>query len=97
MARLSTHVLDIGKGRPAAGIPVQLFRDGALVATAVTNEDGRAILDEAFPVGIYEWRFTVQGEFFDEIPIRFRVTEPEGKYHVPLLLSGYGYSTYRGS
>ncbi len=105
MARISTHVLDIEKGRPAEGIPVRLYCGGALVGSAVTNADGRTdeplLAGEALELGVYELRFEVsaylESEFFGEIPIRFSVKEAAGNYHVPLLLAGHGYSTYRGS
>ena len=81
--------------------------------TVVTNDDGRiegALLEgEAFAAGTYELRFMAGGyrrcaggplpepPFLDVVPVRFGVADPQGHYHVPLLLSAYGYSTYRGS
>jgi 5-hydroxyisourate hydrolase len=113
MGRLTTHVLDTASGRPAAGITVELFRFGAQerLAVAVTNADGR--LDEplaegaAFPAGTYELRFHAGDYlrrasrvsdplFLDVVPIRFGVAAGES-YHVPLILSPFGYATYRGS
>ncbi len=115
MGRLSTHVLDTARGRPASGIPVALHRvadDGArtAVATAVTNADGRTdaplLAGAAFAPGTYELTFAV-GAYFDDlapgapfldrVPLRFTVSDPEGHYHVPLLVSPWSYSTYRGS
>ena len=115
MGRLSTHVLDTARGRPAAGIPVTLHRiaaDGARtpVAEAVTNRDGRTdaplLAGVAFAPGTYELTFAV-GAYFDDIapgapfldgvPLRFTVSDPDGHYHVPLLVSPWSYSTYRGS
>jgi 5-hydroxyisourate hydrolase len=107
---LSTHVLDVARGTPAEGIDVTLYAlDGetrTLVARTVTNVDGRtdAPLGTALRTGEYELVFSVgayferQGidGFYKEIPIRFELDHP-GKYHVPLLLSPWGYSTYRGS
>lgn len=102
--RLTTHVLDTARGVPAAGIPVTLRRDGQVVALAVTNADGRtdAPLLEALEPGAYELTFAVAeylaGEgFLDEVPVRFRVDDPEAHHHVPLLLSPWSYTTYRGS
>jgi len=117
MGQLTTHVLDLASGRPAAGLAVEVFgisgeaRD--LVAAAVTNADGRCekplLAEEALEVGTYELVFHVgpyfaaQGAtlteppFLDKVPIRFAVSEADGDYHVPLLVSPYGYSTYRGS
>ncbi len=102
--RLTTHVLDTARGVPAAGIPVTLRRDGAVVAEAVTNAQGRtdAPLLEGLEAGTYELTFDVAtylaGEgFLDEVPIRFRVDDPGAHFHVPLLLSPWSYATYRGS
>ena len=109
-ATVSTHVLDIARGTPAAGISVGLFAlDGerTLLNVAVTNHDGRtdAPLATDLEPGIYELVFAVMDyfeleaieAFFDEIPIRFRIDDGEARYYVPLLLSPWGYSTYRGS
>ena len=115
MGRLTTHVLDTASGRPAAGLKIELFREGEAAAlnTIVTNRDGRAdgpILDgNACQPGRYELRFHAgdylrasgielpDPPFLDVIPIRFGIADPSAHYHVPLLLSPYGYSTYRGS
>jgi 2-oxo-4-hydroxy-4-carboxy-5-ureidoimidazoline decarboxylase len=110
---LSTHVLDAAAGRPASGMPVELFElDGELRtrrATSVTNADGRTEAPLLPPgqlrIGIYELRFDVgayfQGQpepsFLGVVPIRFAVSDPETHYHVPLLVSPGAYSTYRGS
>lgn len=107
MATLSTHVLDIALGKPASGIPVALERDGTRLGQAVTDKDGRArdwgtgspLLPGAyrlvFSVGEY---FAGQGTatFYSIITIDFIVRD-DTQYHVPLLLSPFGYSTYRGS
>jgi 5-hydroxyisourate hydrolase len=98
MARLSTHILDTAQGRPAAGVEVRLFdASRALLKTVVTDTDGRALMDESLPPGVYELVFAVSSDFFDQVVIRFRIAEGESRYHVPLLLSPYGYTTYRGS
>ena len=85
MARLSTHVLDTSRGKPAEGLAIELRFGGKLVASAITNPDGRTaeplISRDRLEPGVYELTFH----------------DPEGNYHVPLLLSPYGYSTYRGS
>lgn len=108
MAHISTHVLDIAKGKPAAGVKVDLYFAGALVASAVTNADGRTdaplLAADEIAVGSYELVFHA-GDYFqasgvpflNEIPIRFGVSDPHGRYHVPLLAAPHGYSTYRGS
>jgi len=103
MSTLSTHVLDTAAGRPAAGITVRLeTRTGDILGAGVTNEDGRvgSIGPERLDVGDYVLRFAtadyVEG-FYPEVVVVFTVADPDQHYHVPLLLSPYGYSTYRGS
>ena len=102
---LTTHVLDIARGRPAAGVAIELLRDGETLASAVTNADGRtdAPLLDRLEAGTYELRFAV-GDYFggarsflDVVPVRFGVVDPEAHHHVPLLVAPGGYSTYRGS
>lgn len=107
---LTTHVLDTARGRPARGLKVELFRlEGGgreRLKTLTTNADGRTdepLLErERFGRGTYEIVFHV-GEYFGgagflgEVPVRFSVEEPEEHYHVPLLVSPYSYTTYRGS
>ena len=112
MGRLSSHVLDTASGRPAAGVRLVLRRDGEVLVDTRTNADGRTdeplLEGTAFRTGAYELRFHV-GDYFrargvtvpnppflDLVPVRFGVTE-DTHYHVPLLVSPYGYSTYRGS
>src|SRR5690349_5713170 len=98
---LSTHILDIGRGKPVAGVAVTVERkhpQGFVPAgKGVTDADGRIkpLLDEV-DAGIYRLTFDVKGAFFPEVQITFEVTSPTEHYHVPLLLSPYGYSTYRG-
>jgi 5-hydroxyisourate hydrolase len=111
MARISTHVLDIAKGAPAAGITVELHAGGRPIHSARTNSDGRTdapmLTAERIAAGPYELVFHVEnylraegpGEppFFDRITLRFVVGDETGHYHIPLLLAPHGYSTYRGS
>jgi 5-hydroxyisourate hydrolase len=98
---LTTHVLDTSQGRPAAGMRFEVFRDGEAVASGETDGNGRAkILERAEP-GVYEIQWAVGAyfglaSFLDVVPVRFRVTD-EGHYHVPLLVSPWSYTTYRGS
>jgi len=104
---LTTHVLDISRGRPAAGAGITLARGDQVLATAVTNADGRtdAPLLDRLETGVYELRFAVRdyfaagGEppFLDVVPVRFGVSDPDAHHHVPLLVAPGGYSTYRGS
>jgi 2-oxo-4-hydroxy-4-carboxy-5-ureidoimidazoline decarboxylase len=109
---LSAHVLDTARGRAAEGIGIELFREGVLLKRAVTNRDGRTdeplLADGPLRMGRYELRFDVETYYagwpnvtdppwYDVIPIRFGVAEPEGHYHIPLLLGAWTYTTYRGS
>ena len=110
VSHVTTHVLDTGAGRPAAGIAVVLFHhDGGTwqqLATSTTDADGRAkdLGPEQLAPGRYRLNFAI-GEyyaaldtatFFPEVDLVFEVTGAE-HYHVPLLLSPFAYSTYRGS
>ncbi len=115
MAGLTTHVLDTARGRPGAGITVELYSVGdqrQLLKSTVTNSDGRTdeplLQGESFHVGVFELVFAV-GEYFarsnlgltdppflDRVSIRFGIADDE-HYHVPLLVSPWSYSTYRGS
>jgi 5-hydroxyisourate hydrolase len=104
---LSTHVLDAVSGRPATAVPVTL-RDAhdTVLASAVTDDDGRvANLGDDLGAGIYRLRFDTATYFaahgitgfYPEIVIAFEITDASAKHHVPVLLSPYAYSTYRGS
>lgn len=113
--RLTTHVLDTASGKPAAGMPIELFfiegEERRSIKTFTTNADGRTdaplLPQEEFGVGLYEIVFDVAGYFVGEmlpdppflgrVPVRFGVADPEAHYHVPLLVSPWSYSTYRGS
>lgn len=101
MKGLTTHVLDIVKGTGAAGMHVDVYAPGNKSFTVTLDEGGRAILAEELEAGAYELRFHAAtyrraAEFYDIIPVRILVHEPARHYHVPLILSAYGYSTYRG-
>ena len=99
---LSTHVLDTAHGRPAAGVAIELTLPDGSTQSAVTNDDGRARLAEETAAGEYELVFAV-GDYFGEraflnhVPVRFTIADPQAHYHVPLLVSPWSYSTYRGS
>lgn len=102
---ITTHVLDTASGRPAAGIEVTLeIADGdgwRGLASGVTDDDGRIgdflSPDRLFQAGVYRLRFAVETPFYPEVVVVFRVEDPTQHYHVPVLLSPFGYSTYRGS
>jgi len=98
---ITTHVLDTAKGRPAAGVRVILVKDDQVLFDGATDADGRARLIDRPEPGTYRLTFRT-GEynpdgFFPEATIVFCIDEPSQHYHVPLLLSPFGYATYRGS
>jgi 5-hydroxyisourate hydrolase len=96
MTTLSTHVLDTGEGRPAAGVRVELFHDGALVASGTTDVDGRVgQLAAGLEAGGYELVFHPPSPFFKRIALRVELED--GHYHVPLLIAPYSCASYRGS
>jgi 5-hydroxyisourate hydrolase len=108
MSAITTHVLDTAMGRPAAGVPVRLeTTDSIVLAEATTNDDGRIpeLGPEQVEPGTYRLVFDVaaysaatgQSCFFPEVSITFTLTDGAQHYHVPLLLSPFAYSTYRGS
>jgi 5-hydroxyisourate hydrolase len=93
---VSTHVLDTERGRPAAGVTVQLFApDGGLVGEGVTDADGRIAALGGGEPGIYRIAFHPPSPFFKRVELE--VDLGEGHYHVPLLISSYGCVSYRGS
>ncbi|GAA0940565.1 hydroxyisourate hydrolase [Pseudonocardia zijingensis] len=103
---LSTHVLDATRGTPAAGVPVRLTTvDGRELAAAVTDADGRVRDLGGLTAGDHRLVFatgeyfaaTGQKGFYPEVVVTFTVTDPAAHHHVPLLLSPFSYSTYRGS
>ncbi len=105
-AKLSTHVLDTTRGKPAAGMTITLSRGGQLLKTVKTNADGRTdaplLSADEMSVGEYELVFHVgdyfgSREFLDRVPVRFTIRDATTSYHVPLLCSPWAYSTYRGS
>lgn len=110
MSTLSTHVLDTTHGRPATGVAIALYDDaGASLFEGATNADGRCPELPAISAGRYRLTFAVadyfraaglqlpEPPFLDIVSIDFGVAEPSGHYHVPLLVSPFAYSTYRGS
>ncbi|MPS68565.1 hydroxyisourate hydrolase [Novosphingobium aerophilum] len=110
MSTLSTHVLDTAHGCPAEGIALELAgAGGAVLFTGTTNADGRCPGIPALDPGAYRLTFAVaayfrgrgmtlpEPPFLDRVSIDFGVADGQGHYHVPLLVSPFGYSTYRGS
>ncbi len=110
-SRVTTHVLDAVAGRPAAGVAAQLEArtpDGwSMIAMGTTDDDGRIAdlgpvdLDPGtyritFATGAY-FRSTETNTFYPEVVLAFTLDDPDAHYHVPLLLSPYAFSTYRGS
>jgi 5-hydroxyisourate hydrolase len=114
--KLTTHVLDTARGRPAAGMRIDLSKITrgrvTLIKTVRTNADGRTdgplLSPDEFRTGVYELMFHVNdyftksespdaGKFLDRVPVIFLITDPSANYHVPLLVSPWAYSTYRGS
>lgn len=106
MSHVTTHVLDAVTGIPADGIAVELSHGGKVLATGTTDDDGRigSLGPDRLDPGRYQVRFET-GEYFarddldtfyPEVTVTFEITGPE-HYHVPLLLSPFAYSTYRGS
>ena len=113
MSGLTTHVLDLALGLPARGVNIRLDRQTpaggwARMDERVTDDDGRVkdfLAGATLPTGRYLLTFATgayfqaRGEpsFHPEVPVMFEVTDPAQHFHVPLLLSAFGYSTYRGS
>lgn len=110
--RLTTHVLDTAKGCPADNMRIDLYRfegdEAVLIKTVRTNDDGRTdrpmLSGDEFSTGYYELRFHAGDylggagiPFLGVVPVRFGIDDAAAHYHVPLLVSPYGYSTYRGS
>lgn len=117
MGKLSTHVLDVTRGKPGAGVPIELYAVEAgkrtLLRQAVTNHDGRCdaplLQGDEMRAGQYELVFAAgdyfaaqgvdlpQPRFIDRVTIAFGIADPAQNYHVPLVVSPWAYSTYRGS
>ncbi|HWR85189.1 MAG TPA: hydroxyisourate hydrolase [Rhodoglobus sp.] len=107
MSHVTTHVLDAALGRPAAGVEVALAGPfGEIIATGVTDVDGRvaSLGPDALEPGEYQLEFATgayfaeaaRDTFFPRVTLHFTIAGPQ-HYHVPLLLSPFAYSTYRGS
>ena len=106
---ISTHILDTSLGNPAHGVTVRLEiyegNDWKRLHEEKTNSDGRIAFPVAHQAGTYKLVFLVEDyfaknnvtPFFLRAPVIFKITDTGRKYHIPLLLNPYGYSTYRGS
>ncbi|MEM9365127.1 MAG: hydroxyisourate hydrolase [Planctomycetota bacterium] len=113
MSPITTHILDTSLGQPAAGVSVSLFRvvnhETTAVGEGVTDQDGRIgnglIGQDDYIDGTYRLVFDVHDyferlnktSFYPQVTIDFQVVASQPHYHVPLLLSPFGYTTYRGS
>jgi 5-hydroxyisourate hydrolase len=105
MSGISTHVLDTASGKPAAGIGVHLLLAGEPIGSGTTDQDGRVrtLLSEgaALQCASYRVLFDIRNYFPDgfytEVSIAFAVRDASAHYHIPLLISPFGYTTYRGS
>ena len=113
MKRISTHVLDVSRGKPAAGVPVRLEKQDPpdhwlLLQSTSTDQDGRCaqLLHGAeLSPGLYRLVFNTAHYFetqkidglYPAVEVTFQVRDGESQFHIPLLLSANGYTTYRGS
>jgi 5-hydroxyisourate hydrolase len=101
---VTTHVLDTAAGRPAPGIRVRLEGGGTVLGEGRTDADGRVndLGPDRLDPGVYRLVFDTESQlgpdgFFPEIVVSFRVLDGEAHHHIPVLLSPFAYSTYRGS
>jgi len=108
MSTLTTHVLDTSRGRPAADMTIEVWTldPSRMLKTVRTNKDGRVdaplLSGDEMVAGNYKLVFLVgdyfgERHFLDRVPVRFTISDAKAKYHVPLLVSPWAYSTYRGS
>jgi 5-hydroxyisourate hydrolase len=114
MSAITTHILDISRGRPAGGVPIRLEiqdADGGwrALSSGATDDDGRLrdLLPDDYDLqpGIYRLVFNTAAyfephglqSFYPHVTVAFLIHDATEHYHVPLLVSPYGYSTYRGS
>jgi 5-hydroxyisourate hydrolase len=113
MKRISTHVLDVSRGKPASDVPVRLERqsspgDWLLLESASTDQDGRCaqlLAGAELAPGVYRLVFDTAHYFgaqkvdglYPVVEVTFQVRDGESQFHIPLLLSAHGYTTYRGT
>jgi 5-hydroxyisourate hydrolase len=97
MPSLSTHILDTATGRPVSGVSVALEKDGATIARGTTNADGRiGELGSSLAAGRYRIVFDLGERFFRRVALDVEIGG-DAQYHVPILVSPFGVTTYRGS
>jgi 5-hydroxyisourate hydrolase len=106
---ISTHILDTSLGKPASNVLVILLKyennKWTEITSGRTNDDGRFVFNNEAHAGVYKLRFKIEEyfernqtpAFFVVAPVVFKITDTSRKYHIPLLLNPFGYSTYRGS
>ena len=96
---ISTHVLDTGRGAPASGVRVELYRNGSLLSAQETNADGRIadLVRGPLEPGTYRLVFHVPSAFFSRLEVQVNVADVRRHYHIPLLVSPFACTTYRGS
>ena len=96
---ISTHILNTELGEPAAGLKVGLFRGKELISLQETDEDGRIpeLAGNDLQPGEYRICFYVEGGFFEKVELTIAIPDPYEHYHVPLLCTPWGYTTYKGS
>jgi 5-hydroxyisourate hydrolase len=92
---VSTHVLDTERGRPAAGVRVELYRGDELIGAGTTDDDGRIALLSDAESGVYRIVFHPPSPFFRRVELEVELAA--GHTHVPLLVSSYACASYRGS
>lgn len=113
MSQITTHILDTTRGKPAANVPITLFiqsgEDWQEMSTGLTNDDGRIgdllSTSTVLAAGVYRMHFDTKSYFkanneqgfYPFVDIVFEIDDSGSHYHIPLLLTAYGYSTYRGS
>lgn len=96
---VSTHVLDVARGEPARGVRVELYLERTLLSAQQTNEDGRIadLVQGTLERGTYRLVFHVPSAFFSRLEVEFAIDDAGRHYHIPILVSPYGCTTYRGS
>lgn len=112
MPGLSVHVVDVARGQPAAGMKVEIYRGATRIAEGILGADGalaHPIVSDVLPAGAYEVIFHAgaffanaslglsEPPFLDLVPFRFNIADPARHYHLPLKITPWGFSLYRGA